>query len=354
MAVRVMILAGGTGGHVFPALAVAENLRDKGADISWIGTKRGLEAKVVPSAGINIDWLQVTGIRGKGWADKLKAPFMLLLACCQAGVILIRRKPDVVLGMGGFVSGPSGLVASMMRIPLVIHEQNRVPGTTNRILAKFARVVLEAFPGSFSGRIDAGYCGNPLRKEITASQNSHQNRGKTPRILVLGGSLGARVLNQTLAQALSELGQAVEVIHQTGQAGLAETKIAYKKAGVNAEVIPFIDDMADAYNWVDLVICRSGAMTISELAATGKPSILVPFPYAIDDHQMRNAEYLSKSGAAVLIPQSEFNAGILAKELRRLVNDPAQMTSMGKAARTLARLDATDTVADICLQEART
>lgn len=348
-----MIVAGGTGGHVFPALAVAENLRDKGAEVFWMGTKRGLEAKVVSDSGFDIDWLQVTGLRGKGWVFKLKAPFMLVLACFQAAVILLRRRPGVVLGMGGFVSGPGGLMAVMMRIPLVIHEQNRVPGTTNRLLARLAWVVLEAFPGSFGQNVKASYSGNPLRKAISAIQNPERDYGKVRRILVLGGSQGARVLNHSLPQALSLLNQPVDVIHQTGQPDLSDTQAAYRKVGIDANVKPFIDKMADAYHWADVVVCRAGAMTISELTATGKPSILVPFPYAIDDHQMRNAEYLADAGAAILIPQSEFTAEVLAGELRNLVTDPSRLERMGKAARVLARVDATDTVADICLREAR-
>ena len=345
-----MILAGGTGGHVFPAVAVARNLRDKGAEVFWMGTTRGLEAKVVPDAGFPIDWMNVVGFRGKGLLSQLKAPFIFIRACFQAAVILWRRKPGVVLGMGGFVAAPGGLMAVVMRIPLVIHEQNRVPGTTNRLLAKISQVVLEAFPGSFSSGIEAGYSGNPLRKEILGYQHDEHKYGEVPRILVIGGSQGAQVLNQVLPQALEFFGKSAEVVHQTGVNGLKETELAYKNLGLNVQVKAFIDDMGSAYYWADIIVCRAGAMTISELQATGTPSILVPLPHAIDNHQMLNAEYLADAGGAVIIAQPDFNSEVLAENLRCLVADQSRLEKMGNAARSLARMDATDTVADICLR----
>ena len=241
-------------------------------------------------------------------------------------------------------------MAVMMRIPLVIHEQNRVPGTTNRLLAKISQVVLEAFPGSFKGGIEAGYSGNPLRKEISAYQNDERKCGSVPHVLVLGGSQGAQILNQILPQALGLLGKSVEVVHQTGVNGLKETENAYENLDITVQVKAFIDDMASAYHWADIIVCRAGAMTISELQATGTPSILVPLPHAIDNHQMRNAEYLADAGGAVIIAQPDLNAEVLAENLRCLVTDQSRLDKMGKATRALARIDATDTVANICLR----
>lgn len=348
-----MILAGGTGGHVFPALAVAENLRDKGAEVFWMGTKIGLEAKIVPQAGFTIDWLKVTGLRGKGWVYKVKAPFMIVLACIQALSILLRRKPGVVLGMGGFVSGPGGLMAAMLRIPLVIHEQNSIPGTTNRLLARFARLVLEAFPGSFDKGVGATFTGNPLRKAIYRDHIGKSDREHPPRLLVMGGSQGAQVLNRTVPKALASLEGPFEVIHQSGPSELEATRAAYANLGIDAQVNAFIVDMAQTYLWADLVVCRAGAMTLSELAASGKPSVLVPFPHAIDDHQTHNAQYFARAEAAILIPQSEFEPGHLAESLDSLMTDNSRLDNMANAARSLARPDSTDTVADFCLNEAR-
>jgi len=349
-----MILAGGTGGHVYPAVAVAKNLREKGAEIFWMGTTRGLEAKVVPGEGFHIDWLKVVGFRGKASLSQLRAPFVFIRACYQATAILLKRKPCVVLGMGGFVAAPGGLMAVMMRIPLVIHEQNRIPGTTNRLLAKIARVVLEAFPGSFDSGIEAGYSGNPLRKELLHHQNTQREYGSVPRILVLGGSQGAQILNQVLPKTLAVFGKPVEVLHQAGIHGLKDTENAYRNLGLKVQVTAFVDDMANAYNWADVIVCRAGAMTISELMAIGKPSILVPLPHAIDNHQMRNAEYLADAGGAIIIAQSDLSAELLATNLQRLVANQSRLEEMGKAARLLAKLDATDTVADICLRVRRT
>lgn len=353
MVTRVMILAGGTGGHVFPALAVAQNLREKGAQVFWMGTKRGLESSVVPNAGLHVDWLKVSGLRGKGWMHRITAPFMLAIACIQAAMILFRRKPCVVLGMGGFVSGPGGLMSILMRIPLVIHEQNRVPGTTNRLLAKFAQIVLEAFPESFEDHISASFTGNPLRKEICAQRPIEKNTSSIAHLLVIGGSQGARILNRVVPNAMALIEQPVEIIHQCGKLELAQTQQTYLALGVEAQVKSFIEDMAAMYRWADIVVCRSGAMTVSELAACGKPSILVPFPHAIDDHQMRNAEYLANAGAAVLMPQTQLDPARLAKEIIRLIADRSNLESMARAAKMLAKPDAADRVADICLKASK-
>jgi UDP-N-acetylglucosamine--N-acetylmuramyl-(pentapeptide) pyrophosphoryl-undecaprenol N-acetylglucosamine transferase len=351
---RVLILAGGTGGHVYPALAVAKELIDRGSPVSWIGTRTGLEARVIPAEGIEIDWLSVSGVRGKGWLAKLMSPLMLVRACLQAARILLKRRPAVVLGMGGFVSGPGALVSRMFRIPLIVHEQNRVPGTTNRWLAKVARVVLEAFPGSFDRSIGATCTGNPLRRELTAlPPRTLKDAGDgSTKVLVLGGSQGASVLNTIVPEAIAGFTGPISVLHQAGQAMQRETRDRYDHWGVAARVEAFIDNMAAAYEWADIAVCRAGAMTISELMAAGLPAVLVPFPYAIDDHQTQNARYLADAGAAVCIPQTDLSPAHLTQVLQQLTQDTARLAEMARRARALARLDATQTVADVCLREA--
>lgn len=348
MSGRIVIMAGGTGGHVFPALAVAEEMRERGWEVSWLGTRKGLEARVVPAHGIDIDWLSVEGMRGKGLLSKLLAVVRLLQACAQARRILRQRRPDVVLGMGGFVAGPGGLMAKWLGVPLVVHEQNRVPGTTNRWLVKLAaEKVLEAFPDSFPPAVNAIFTGNPLRKPFIAQceRNEWQpESSRALRILVLGGSQGAKVLNDNVPEALAGL-QSPSIKHQTGSAMQAEVAERYQALGIEAEVLAFIDDMADAYHWADLIICRAGAMTVSEVAACGLPAIFVPLLHAIDDHQTANARYLSEAGAAILLPQPELNAANLQYAIKQAMT---QLPAMSQAAKAKAKLDATQTVADIC------
>lgn len=348
----VVIMAGGTGGHVFPALAVAEELRNRGWQVSWLGTQKGLESRVVPAHAIEIDWLSVAGMRGKGLLSKFSGIIRLIQACVQARRILRRRKPDVVLGMGGFVAGPGGLMAKWLGIPLVIHEQNRIPGTTNRWLVKLAaNKVLEAFPDSFAKSVGATSTGNPLRK---AFQGLPEKSEWTPastrplRILILGGSQGAKVLNDNVPQALAGIPN-LEIKHQTGTAMQAEVTERYRALNIEADVSAFIEDMATAYLWADLIICRAGAMTVSEVAACGLPAIFVPLLHAIDDHQSANARYLSDAGAALILPQPELNAETLRKAIEQTMTS---LTSMSQAAKNLAKLDATKTVADICVAEA--
>lgn len=353
MSKRIVIMAGGTGGHVFPALAVAQEMARQGWEVSWLGTRKGLEAKVVPANGIAIaiDWLSVAGLRGKGLLSKITAVFKLLQACGQALVILKRRKPQVVLGMGGFVAGPGGLMAKLLGIPLVIHEQNRIPGTTNRLLAKFATRVLEAFPNSFPKTAKAECTGNPLRQAFlqTSSMVTTMTAAPKLKVFVVGGSLGAQILNETVPAAMA-LVKDVVVRHQTGAAMLDEVTAQYRDLGVEAEAAAFIEDMVAAYQWADLVVCRAGAMTVSELAAMGKPSILVPFPFAIDDHQTANARYLADAGAGLLVPQTELSAEILAQK----INEAGQhLSAMAAAAQACARLQATAEVAAICAEEAK-
>lgn len=350
MGKRIVIMAGGTGGHVFPALAVAQSLTEKDWQVSWLGTHNGLESRVIPENGIEIDWLSVAGMRGKGLAAKLKAVFMLLKSCLQASRILRRRKPDVVLGMGGFVAGPGGLMAKLLGIPLIIHEQNRIPGTTNRLLARIANQILEAFPGSFKKSVNAKCTGNPLRKQFLnlSSGESRQAAGQDIRILIVGGSQGAQVLNEIVPEAVAEL-KNVQIKHQTGVAMYEQVESRYKALGINAEVNVFIEDMVSAYQWADMMICRAGAMTVSEIAAIGIPAIFIPLPNAIDNHQVANARYLTDAGAGICLMQKELNSKILAEEITRILK---QLDVMGKAAKKCARLDATEVVAGYCIAEA--
>jgi len=348
---RIIIMAGGTGGHVFPALAVAKEFINQGWDVSWIGTKKGLESRVVPENNIEIDWLSVNGLRGKGFLALLKMPWMLLVACCEARAILKRRQPDVVLGMGGFVAGPAGLLAKWLGIPLVIHEQNRIPGTTNCLLSKLATTVLEAFPQSFSADKQAQFTGNPLRAEFIQRpiEVLREATDTGVHVLILGGSLGAQRLNEVLPEALSCM-DALEVHHQTGTKMQAIVEQQYKEKQIKATVTAFIDDMVAAYRWADVVICRAGAMTVSELMAAGLPSILVPYPYAIDDHQTANAQYLVEAGAGIMIPQSMLNEGVVAEKMHMLLKNKVEM---GKAAKQLAQLQATQKVVSFCQQVAK-
>jgi UDP-N-acetylglucosamine--N-acetylmuramyl-(pentapeptide) pyrophosphoryl-undecaprenol N-acetylglucosamine transferase len=351
-------MAGGTGGHVFPALAVAEHLRELGMQVCWMGTRRGLEARVVPARGFPMEWIRVEGVRGVGAKRLLAAPVQILRALWQALGIMRRRRPSVVLGMGGFASGPGGLMARALGIPLVIHEQNRIAGLTNQWLARIATRVFEAFPGSFPKGRGAEACGNPVRLEIARLEPPGQRfagRQGPLRLLVVGGSLGAQALNQTVPQALAQLPPEHRplVRHQSGDRNLEEARAAYRQAGVSAELLPFIEDMAAAYAWADLVLCRAGALTISELAAAGLGAILVPYPYAVDDHQTRNAEYLVDAGAARLVPQRELTASGLSELLRPLLEDRRQVLAMAQAARGKARLDAVERIAEACREVQR-
>lgn len=351
----ILIMAGGTGGHVFPALAVARELRARGAPVVWLGTHRGLEARVVPEAGFPMEWVKVSGLRGKGVLKWFQAPFMLTLALWQALGVLWRVRPLAVLGMGGFVTGPGGLMAWLTRRPLLIHEQNSVAGLTNRLLAPLACRVMEAFPGSLPRAL---HTGNPVREEIAAlpvPAERFAGRQGALRLLVLGGSLGAQVLNEVVPAALARIapGERPEVWHQTGSRNLEAGRRAYQEAGVTARVEPFLEDMAAAYGWADLVVCRAGALTIAELAAAGVGAVLVPYPHAVDDHQTGNARYLVEQGAARLIPQSELTATALGKVLDEFIHRPERLRDMAGRARALARPVAARQVADLCLEVAQ-
>ncbi|MEZ5576162.1 MAG: undecaprenyldiphospho-muramoylpentapeptide beta-N-acetylglucosaminyltransferase [Candidatus Competibacteraceae bacterium] len=354
----VLIMAGGTGGHVFPALAVAERLRARGVPVAWMGTRQGLEAVLVPKAGIPIEWIGVAGLRGKGVRRLLALPFMLGRALWQAGAILRRLRPPVVLGMGGFASGPGGLAARALGIPLVVHEQNAVAGLTNTWLARLANQVLEAFPGTFPPARHAMNVGNPVREAIAALPppiERFAGRIGLPRLLVLGGSQGALALNQLVPQALAlwDGAERPEVWHQAG-GQLHEAAVgAYQEAGVAVRLTPFIEDMAAAYGWADLVLCRAGALTVAELAAAGIGAILVPFPFAVDDHQTANARFLEQGGAAQVVQQAELSAERLAALLRELLDDRQRLLAMAEAARRLAKTEAAEQVAQACLERTR-
>ncbi len=354
MAAPVLIMAGGTGGHVFPALAVARELHSRNREVVWLGTREGIEARLVPEAGIPLEAVSVSGLRGKGALVWLLAPWKILTALFDALKILRRRRPSVVLGMGGFASGPGGIAAWLLRRPLVIHEQNSVAGLTNRLLAGFAREVLEAFPGSFSARVKTTVVGNPVRPEIIAlAEPVSRLSGRSGRmnLLVLGGSQGALALNKVVAEAVALMPAdwRPAIRHQAGARTLALAKSAYANASVEATVEPFIQDMAEAYAWADLVVCRAGALTVAELAAAGVAAIFVPFPAAVDDHQTANARYLVEPGAAVMLPQSELTPEKLAAELEQCAADRRLLIDRAERARALAKPSATEAVTSRCL-----
>ena len=351
-----LIMAGGTGGHVFPALALARELRARSWQVVWLGTRRGLEARQVPLEQIPLEWLSVGGLRGKGTWIWFTAPLKLARALAQALAVIRRRRPTLVVGLGGFVAGPGGLAAWLLRKPLLIHEQNAVAGFTNRCLSHLAARVLVAFPGSFAPAVAAEVVGNPVRREITQlpppAERFAQRQGPV-RVLVLGGSQGAARLNAVVPFALARA-QAQQVIfevrHQSGERWLEPAQRSYAEAAVAARLQPFVDDMAEAYGWADVVICRAGALTVSELAAAGVGSILVPFPAATDDHQTRNAEVLVSVGAAVMIAERELTAERLAQEMIRLCAGRGKLLSMAERARALAKPRAAEQLADACQQ----
>ncbi|MHB1052052.1 MAG: undecaprenyldiphospho-muramoylpentapeptide beta-N-acetylglucosaminyltransferase [Thiobacillus sp.] len=356
----LMVMAGGTGGHVYPALAVADALRARGWDVIWLGTRAGLEARVVPAAGIEMVWVSMGGMRGKSVLKKLLLPLMLLVAFGQSLRVILQRRPDVVLGMGGYTAFPGGMMASLLNRPLVIHEQNSVGGLTNRVLACLADRVLTAFPQAFKNTVDkpipcrnvtTEWVGNPVRTDISTTKRA-QHSGPL-RLLVVGGSLGASALNDLVPKALALVpaDKRPRVVHQSGRQHLDVLRANYAAAGVEAEVCDYIEDMADAYRNCDFAICRAGAMTVAELACAGVPAVLVPFPFAVDDHQTGNAEFLSLAGAAWLIQQKELRAEKLAELIRGL--DRTTLAAMSEKALALAKPDATRQVADICEALAR-
>jgi len=364
---KILIMAGGTGGHVFPALAVARFFHGYGAGISWLGTKKGIESRIISQEEfIDLHYLTVAGLRGQGFKRLLTAPFKLMLACWQAANTLRHVKPDLVLGMGGFTSGPGGLMAWLMGYPLVIHEQNAVPGFTNRVLSKFAQLVLQAFPGTFMGlpTDKSRVTGNPVRKEIEMLSEPEERFNKRAEqkeinILVLGGSQGAQALNELVPQALAQITKAssdgkrsLNIWHQAGRNKDETTVSLYEQLNVEAKVEPFISNMATAYHWADLVIARSGALTVSEIQQAGIGAIFVPYPAAVDDHQTQNARFLQKEGAALVVAQKELDIQKLIDLLAPLL-DRKKLKTMAQAAKNSAPVNATETVVNACLEAAR-
>ena len=351
----LMIMAGGTGGHVYPALAVAHTLQADGVDIFWLGTRDGIEARVVPENQIDVEWISISGIKGKGLFALIAAPFKIIYAMLQTAVIIYRRRPQAALGMGGFVSGPGGLMTKFLMLPLLIHESNAVVGLTNKWLAKIADEVLVGFPDVLSGSRHHHYVGNPVRQSIAAlpaPEQRLQGRSGHLNMLVVGGSLGAQILNETVPAALAKMDSALrpEVRHQAGRGKLDVTTESYTALGVEASCSEFIEDMAAAYEWADLVICRAGAMTVAEIAAAGVAAIFVPYPYAIYDHQTLNARFLTDKKAAILMPQERFTDDRLAEQLTELTADRPCLAGLSRTARRYAKTDATRCVADICIE----
>ncbi len=352
---KVMIMAGGTGGHVMPALAVAHYLQDQGNVIHWLGTQQGFEARFVPQNGFPISYIDIQGLRRTTLLSWLLAPWRISKAVIQSLRILLRERPHVVLSMGGYASGPGALAAWLLRTPLVLHEQNAIAGWTNRHLSRFAKRIMVAFPEVFSNKPKkVVFTGNPVRQDILslASPQERIKSSENINILILGGSQGAKVLNETVPQALALLPQEKrpQVWHQTGKNNVEQTIAEYARLQVQAKVTDFIDDMAKAYAWADIVICRSGALTVAELAQVGVCSILIPFPYAVDDHQTHNAQYLSDKDGAFLLPQSQLPVASLHSLVQTLIDNPQKRLSVALACKNLAKPRATEDVALHCLE----
>jgi UDP-N-acetylglucosamine--N-acetylmuramyl-(pentapeptide) pyrophosphoryl-undecaprenol N-acetylglucosamine transferase len=364
----VLIMAGGTGGHIFPALATAEILKQRNVHVEWLGTRKGMEAKLVPAHDFPINFIEIGGLRGKGIKTLLLLPFKLLRAMYQTMKVYQKVKPDAVLGMGGFVTGPGGIVGWMTGRPLVLHEQNAIAGMTNKILLRFAKSVLVAFPGAFGDRKkEVRVIGNPVRKEITSLDvpevrfENRQSDKVGMNILIVGGSLGATALNKKIPEALIKIQNeglleksafdAIRVRHQCGEKNVPETEKNYIELSsdtIKVDVMPFIDDMAKNYAWADLIICRSGALTVSEIAAAGVASLLVPYPYAVDDHQTANASYLADNDAAFLVQQAQLETETLVNILMTL--DKKKLVNMAVKARELSIDNAAEVVADECMR----
>lgn len=350
MSRSILIMAGGTGGHIFPALAVADRLREQGWQVTWLGAPDSMEAELVPKQGYEMALVRFSGLRGKGWLRRLLLPWNLLIALWQSAVAIFLHRPDVVLGMGGYITFPGGMMAAFLRRPLVIHEKNSVAGLSNKVLARVASRVMSGFPDVLPKAI---WCGNPVRSSIAAlpePQQRYAARSGKLNVLVVGGSLGAQAINQAVPLALALMSEEVRpnVVHQTGRQHHAAVVQMYQQAGVKADIRAFIDDMAESYAAADLVICRSGALTVAELAAAGVASLLIPFPFAVDDHQTHNARFLSERGAAVLLPQTALTAEKLAQWLGEQRRE--KLLAMAQQARGLARADAAAAVAALCTE----
>ena len=347
----ILIMAGGTGGHIFPGLAVADEMRAAGWDVVWMGNRGGMEERLVPPHGHKAAWIRARAARGKGLLQKLLLPANLLFSFWESARHILRIKPDVVLGLGGYVAFPGGMMASLLNKPLALHEQNAIAGLANRVLATVADKTMAAFPGALK---EAEWTGNPVRGAITSLDSPEErfrNRSGPLRILVVGGSLGAQALNEAMPRALALLEDRPLVVHQAGERHLDALKKNYQEAGVAGELVAFIDDMARRYAEADLVVCRAGAVTVAELSAGGMASVLVPFPFAVDDHQTANARFLADQGAAILLPQSQVSPQKLAETIRSL--DRARLLEMAKKARSLGKPDAARIVAQRCMELAR-
>jgi UDP-N-acetylglucosamine--N-acetylmuramyl-(pentapeptide) pyrophosphoryl-undecaprenol N-acetylglucosamine transferase len=344
----ILIMAGGTGGHIFPGLAVAAQMRAAGWDVVWMGNRGGMEERLVPPHGHRTAWIRARAARGKGLLAKLLLPANLLLSFWESARHILRIKPDVVLGLGGYVAFPGGMMASLLNRPLALHEQNAIAGLANRVLSKVADKVMVAFPGALKG---GEWTGNPVRADIASldlPEKRFEDRSGPLRLLVVGGSLGAQALNEALPKAVSLLKERPLVVHQSGEKHLDALKSNYAKAGVQGELLAFIDDMAGRYAAADLVICRAGAVTVAELSAGGMASVLVPFPHAVDDHQTANARFLADQGAAILLPQTELTPQRLAQLIGSL--DRAKLLEMARKARSLGKPDAARVVARRCME----
>ena len=342
---KAIIMAGGTGGHVFPGLAVAAELQTRGWQIEWLGTAKKMEAQLVPKYGYKINFIDIQGIRGNGLVRKLAAPFKVIKAVMQARKIFKASQPDLVIGMGGFASGPGALAARLMGVPVVLHEQNAIAGLTNRLVANFATVIFQAFAGALT---KAQTVGNPVRAELLDVQLPQNLSNRELNILVVGGSLGAKVLNETVPHAVAQLAdKPVKVWHQCGNGNANAVQERYSSLSIDPyKADDFIDDMQAAYSWADLVICRAGALTVSELMAVGRAAILVPLPYAVDDHQTANANVLVNANAGILLPQSQLKADLLAQQIKELT--PEQILQMAQNAKQIAITNAATQVADTC------
>ena len=349
----LLVMAGGTGGHIFPGIAVADELKAQGWNIHWLGTAKRMEAEIVPKHGYEISFINIAGLRNKDWKTWLKTPFKLMQSVMQSIKVIRQVNPDVVLGMGGYASAPGGFAAWLLGKPLVLHEQNAVAGLSNRFLSKIASKVLSAFPDAFATNVAHQVVGNPLRSDIVAIDSQiPEQPASSKKVLVVGGSLGAKILNDVVPQAINQIKvQNLNVWHQTGSGNEKQVMENYQTYGLPAErikVTEFIDNMSEAYQWADVVICRAGALTVSELAMAAKPAIFVPLPHAVDDHQTKNAKYLVDRGAAKLLAQAEFNGTTLAQMLNSLFISDKVVQSMSKAAHDAAHADATIRVAQTC------
>ena len=353
----VMVMAGGTGGHIFPALSVASELRERGVEVVWLGTRNGMEARIVPQAGYPMEWISIRGLRGNGALGWLTSPMRVVKAIVQSLSVLRKVKPTSVLGMGGFVAGPGGVGAKLLGIPLIIHEQNAKAGLTNKLLSKLAQSVLCGFPHVEGLGKRCAWVGNPVRKFANVKANNSKAKkisARVPRVLITGGSQGALKINQTMPEAFALMRsgevQVPKIWHQTGANRADDVAKAYQEAGIEARVDEFIVDMQEAFNWADLVVARAGAMTVTEISAAGLPSVLIPFLHAVDDHQTENARYLSAAGAALLCQERDTSAADMAKTLSNLLQKPDRMLAMGEHAAALYKPDSASRIADACLE----